>query len=71
MKKIWANAQEKAQRLYNDHKYEIAAGAIIAVGWVVYSKIFDYGYNCRVDFEKACDAETGSNIVDILNAYDA
>ena len=71
MKKILVNAQEKVKEFYNYHKYEIAAGAIIAVGWVVYSKIFDYGYNCRVDFEKACDADTGSNIVDILNAYDA
>lgn len=71
MKKIWANAQEKAQKFYNDHKFEIVAGAAAVGAWIFYSKSFDYGYNCRVNFEKACDAETGSNIMDILKAYDA
>lgn len=71
MNKILANAKKKAQEFYNDYKLEIIAGAVFVGGMIIYGKSFDYGYSCRVDFEKACDADTGSNIVDILNAYDA
>lgn len=69
MKKILANTLNKYKEFYHDHEFAFKAGAIAVGAWVFYSKSFDYGYDCRVNIEKACDAETGSNIVDILKAY--
>ena len=60
---------KKIKNFAEDHKDAIVCGAIVVGGIIFYSSSFDYGYKCRVNFEKACDADTGSNIVEALKAY--
>lgn len=53
-----------------NHKTEIIA-AVIGVGTIaLYSASFDRGYECRKSMEEACDADTGSNIIQTLKEYD-
>lgn len=59
-----------AKNFVNEHKdtiTQIAPYAALVIGAIIlYSKSFDYGYNCRVNLEKAA-GETIFNAVEKLN----
>lgn len=45
--KTWAKDHE------DQIKTVVGCGAIVVGGIIFYSKSFDYGYNCRINLEKA------------------
>ena len=48
---------EKIKKFYADHESQIktvaGCGALIVGTVLFYTKSFDYGYNCRINLEKA------------------
>lgn len=60
---------EKIKKFYADHESQIktvvGCGALVGGALLFYFKSFDYGYNCRVNLEKA----VGNGIFEAIEKF--
>lgn len=65
-----SESTNKVKKFIDDHATEIVCSAIAVGGWLIFCSGYKWGYRVRINYEKLCDFETGSKIMEALDKFE-